>query len=113
MTIRVHCMTVVIKKSAVEHRYPGGLAAFVGSYRPGAEDADLVGMGFMASGEVYQFLDVLAAIGFDPARDFALGDMFIGEMLGCEGIRFECEGDSPLDGWRACQSEAETGDRDA
>ena len=109
MTIRVHCMTVVIKKSAVEHRYPGGLAAFVRSYRPGTEDADLVGRGFMASGDVYRFLDVLAAIGFDSARDFALGDMFMGEMQGCEGIRFECQGDSPLDGWLVYQSETKQG----
>lgn len=101
MTIRIHCMTVLIRKSAVDRVYPGGLQAFREDYPRNAEDPDLLGITFMASGEALQFVDVLAAIGFEPGREVGIGDMFLGEVLPCEEVTFLPDGPGPLTGWRA------------
>lgn len=101
MTIRVVCMTVFLKKEAIERVYPGGAAAFLRSRPDCLEDLDLVGTAFMAGAEVEQFLDTLAAIGFVPGRDVGVGDRFIGEILRCEGIAYEQDPAEPFGPWHA------------
>lgn len=101
MSLRIAFLTVVLKKSAVERVYPGGLAGFARDFDPGAEDAELLGLAFMASAEAWAFLDVLAAMGLRPGRDVALGDAFIGPLQPCAGIAFAQEEGCLMGGWHA------------
>ena len=89
MSVPIHCITVVLKKSILESTYPGGLKSFLHGHPDGPRDESLVGVPFMSSGDVQSFLDVLRSVGFDLQTGCAVGDTFIGELEGCEGISFE------------------------
>ena len=104
MAIPIRFMTVVLKKAAIESTYPGGLAWFLRCYPKAARDERLIGVVFMSSGDVQQFIDVLNAIGFDLANGCAVGDMYAGVMESCEGIEFAPLGKRRFDGWKASWS---------
>lgn len=101
MSIRIACLTVLVKKSALRRAYPGGVEAFARDFRHGDEDARLLAFAFMASAEAWAFLDVLAAMGLRPGRDVALGDAFIGPLQPCAGIAFAQEEGCLMGGWHA------------
>ncbi len=101
MAIQIHCMTVVLKKTAIESTYPGGLTWFLRCYPKAMRDERLVGVVFMSSADVEQFIDVLHAIGFDLANGCAVGDMHVGVLESCEGIQFTPIGKRRFDGWLA------------
>ena len=107
MAIQIRFMTVVLKKSAIESTYPGGLTWFLRCYPKALRDEHLVGVAFMASSYVEQFIDVLHAIGFDLANGCAVGDMHVGVLESCEGIEFTPIGKRWTDGWSASSSAAE------
>lgn len=85
--VPIRFMTVVLRKDAIDRVYPGGREAFRQSH-PHDEDEHLVALSFMASSYVETFESSLAAIGFVRGRDYAIGEMFHGELLACDGVRF-------------------------
>lgn len=89
MTIPIKFFTVVLKKTAVESGYPGGLKRFLEDQPQGLpQDAELVGLRFMSGGELQRFLDLLIAISFDLKQGCAIGEMVLGEIERCPGIEF-------------------------
>ena len=102
MAIPISFLTAVLKKCAVESRYPGGLPGFLKSYPDATQDAELVGVAFMSGGELQEFVDSLTVKGFDVAQGFAVGEMFHGEWEACDGIEFVAiEPERPFSPWQA------------
>ena len=102
MAIPISFLTAILKKEALEAGYPGGLSRFLQD-RPGVpQDEYLVGVAFMSSGELREFVNALRLCGFDVQRGLAVGEMFHGEWEPCQGIEFTCVNSGrPLGGWEA------------
>jgi len=102
VAIPIRVMTVVIKKVALEEKYPGGVKRFQVDL-PGPSDEHLVGVYYMSSGEVGGLLVMLKALGFHMPTCYAVGDVCLGPMDPCPGIEFFCLlPDAPFDKqWRA------------
>ena len=102
MSIPIHCLTAVLKKSVIEVSYPGGLSRFLLDYPDHIQDEYLVGTSFMSGGELDEFAETLRAAGFDIAHGWAVGEAFNGEWERGEGIAFHATKSCLLDrGWQA------------
>ncbi len=110
MAIPIRFLTAVLKKDTIAATYPGGLARFLGDHPGVQEDDQLVGVPFMSSGDLQEFIDRLQGAGFDLAQGLAVGEMFHGEWEPCAGIKFEPDvRDSPKMRWRAMAAKSEGG----
>lgn len=86
--LRLAFLTLVLKRQALEARYPGGLGAFLGR-SPGARaEGPLVAVHAMSGGDLGEVADHLAGAGYDMVSDSAVGDMFAGPLEACPGIGF-------------------------
>jgi hypothetical protein len=86
VTIPIRHFTLVIRKSALATRYPGGVDAFRRRYRGAMEDADLIGVAAMAAPYLDQTIDTFRALGIDVKQSCAIADMLLGTMDPCPGI---------------------------
>lgn len=110
MPIPIRVLTVVVKKWAIQQRYPGGIARFQAD-RPGLPtDPYLIGVPFMACGDLGSFLDLLRSLAFDLPTCCAVGDVLLGPVDPCEGIAFYClEPEAMFDQqWYAASCEAQS-----
>lgn len=89
MVIPIRVQTVVVKKQALEDKYPGGVKRFRVDL-PGPSDDHLVGVYYMSSGEVGALLVMLKALGFHMHTCYAIGDVHLGPTDPCPGIEFYC-----------------------
>lgn len=89
MSIPIKFYTAVLKKSVIRTQYPGGFETFLEDRQQGLpEDEELIGVIFMGSGELQQFLDMLHTVGFDLKNGCAVGEMILGVVESCPGIEF-------------------------
>lgn len=86
--IRLVCMTLVLKRPALEARYPGGLSGFMMRFPRAKTDGPLVAVHAMSTGEIGEVMEHLAGVGYDLAHDSAVGDVFAGPLEECPGIAF-------------------------
>jgi hypothetical protein len=111
MSLPILFMTVVVRTSDVEMRWPGGMAAFRAQYPNCSEDGQIVSVASMSSGEAQEDIDRLVASGFH-AGEIAVLELFHGWFetvdwleIGMVGGRPVCwhSGDSPLgaEPWRS------------
>lgn len=92
MAIPIRFFTAVLKKTAIEAGYPGGLVRFLQD-RPGvSQDRHLVGVPFMSGYGLQCFIDLLRATSFDISGGLAVGEMVHGEWEPCDGIEFRTVG---------------------
>lgn len=112
MAIPIRFFTAVLKKSAIEAGYPGGLARFLQDHPGVPQDEQLVGVPFMSGDGLQSFTDVLKAISFDLSGGFAVGETYHGEWEPCNGIEFKSiHSDDPFPAWEAvatCQEVRES-----
>jgi len=97
MAIEMECLSVVVPKSVIELRYPGGLS----QYRDDCpnqtflEDEHLTRIGFMAPSDVKNFTDHLIALGlvFLDERmrsvELVVVDMMGGPTTDCKWLKFK------------------------
>ena len=88
MSIPIRFTTVVLKKSFVEERYPGGLAAFLHAYPGVTHDEHLLGASFMSSQYVEELKNLFFYIGARSDEGLAVCDMGSGPWENCPGIDF-------------------------
>jgi hypothetical protein len=96
MAVGMEFVNVIVRKSAVEAKYTGGLDGFVRRELPNyLEDEHILRVGFMSTGEAYAFLEELRRAGLwysdDSSSDVAVvtwGDAATPAWLGVG----ECEG---------------------
>jgi hypothetical protein len=86
--IRLVFMTLVLKRRALDTRYPGGLRAFQRRFPSVRIEGSLVAVHAMSGGELREAEDHLAEVGYDLANDSAVGDAFAGPFEVCPGIEF-------------------------
>ena len=103
MAVPIHFLTLVIKKSALTGRYPGGVAGFRQTHPGVPEDEHLFAVPAMSWDNLQIVIDTLIVLGMDIDRHCAVGDMFIGTLEPCEGIEFRAleVADSPIAEWEA------------
>lgn len=73
MAIPIRFFTAVFHVSALERRYPGGLAAYLAAHPDEPCDDTLVGIYAMSGAEVELVLDELARHDITLGRDVAVG----------------------------------------
>lgn len=86
--LRLVCLSLVLKRRALEARYPGGLGAFLQRFPGARAEGPLVAVYAMSGGEIGEVADHLAGVGYDLAQDSAVGDAFDGPLEECPGIGF-------------------------
>ena len=98
MSVLINCITAVILKSALERSLQNGCDEFRSIYPDVAEDDDLFALPSMSGGELLKLLNKL---NLSPS-DYAIGDMFTGELSRHPDVEFVSE-DIGLDlpGWKA------------
>ena len=103
MSVPIRFLTLVVKKSALAARYPGGAPGFRHTHPGVPEDEHLFAVPAMSWDDLQIVIDTLSVLGIDTARNCAVGDMFIGTMEPCEGIEFRAleTAGSPLAEWEA------------
>jgi hypothetical protein len=101
MGIRINFQTIVIKKSAVEKHYRGGIDAFRAKYPFAAEDPHLFGLASMSGGEFGELITEITDSGLEPGTSFATGEMLHGEIDKCPDIAFQQIGSSQFPRWEA------------
>jgi hypothetical protein len=105
MSILVEAITVVLRTSALDALYPGGVEAFEAdapnaTYR---SDGVICGVGFMSPDEVRRFVDLLTAKGLPLLNDdgafdeIAIVDQTTGPTAPCDWLTII----ESFDGWRA------------
>jgi hypothetical protein len=87
MPIAIRVMTLVIKKQALDERFPGGVDGFR-ALHPGPADEFLAGVRCMSGGEIGEILDLLRSLGLDLPSCCAIGDVHLGPLETCPGIEF-------------------------
>jgi hypothetical protein len=88
MSVPIRLLTLVIKKSALTERYPGGPAGFRQTHPGVPEDEHLFAVPAMSWDDLQIVIDTLDALGIDTTRNCAVGDWFVGPLDPCEGIEF-------------------------
>jgi hypothetical protein len=102
MALPIQFLTLVVDKTAIRSRYPGGLPQLAVDFGPFRQDDELVGFCAMSGGDVENILERLCERGLQLGRDMALGDMMHGELESCPGVRFiRSEGPDPFPCWSA------------
>lgn len=86
--LRLVFLTLVLKRPTLEARYPGGLGAFLQRFPHTRAEGPLVAISAMSGGELGEVADHLAGVGYDLAKDSAVGDVFAGPLEECPGIGF-------------------------
>lgn len=99
-SIPVAFCSVIILARNINRSYPGGLRLFDRDYPDALRNRHLRSLAFMEWGDLQLAIDSLEAQGL-VSSDFALGDMMLGEIAACPGIRFENAGDECMPRWFA------------
>jgi hypothetical protein len=94
MAVLVEAISVIIRRDAVETKYPNGLSGFVNDCpnKTFCSDGDLVRIGFMTPQDTEIFCDRLVDLGFDdfevgPGEDFVVVDQLCGPTTECDWIK--------------------------
>jgi hypothetical protein len=103
MAVLVECISIIIRKDAIESKYPGGLAAFEKNIPSGSfcSDKDIYRIGFMSPNDAEGFAIQLERHGLifmkgDKAIDFAVVDQFRGLLTPCEWLQFARTDELPI-----------------
>lgn len=96
MAVLVEAISVVIRRDAIESKYPGGWDAFVSAVpnRTLCTDASLARVGFMQPSDVERFVSDLGQhdiqyIQDGSARDLVVVDQQRGPLASCSWLEFE------------------------
>lgn len=91
MSVLIEAISVVVKKRAIEDRFPGGMAKFVETVpnRTCCVDDHLVRVGFMAPHDVHDFVGQLETCGLVYLQDGRPADMVVVDQL--QGPTVECD----------------------
>lgn len=93
------CFSIVVKAAAVDRSYPGGRDQFVAVYRPQFRNGALFGLVAMSLDTVDAVLAELHDNGLLPREDIAVGDMILGPIMECSGLRFVAKGGDDMPPW--------------
>lgn len=90
MAIYLEFITVVVRKDAIDQRFPHGLAGFEKLFRKKTYTSDehLAGVGFMGPPDVKRFVETLESMGLTfledgECRDLAVVDRWVGPTAPC------------------------------
>ena len=95
MAVLIEAITVVIRREAIDSKYPGGLTAFkqqapyLASRDTLVDDGELIGISFMTPADVRCFCEDMARVGFSPPEepvDLVVVDQYAGPTVPCEWI---------------------------
>lgn len=89
--VPIRFVTVVLKKSAIESGYPGGLARLLERFPDAPHDERLIGIASMSTGEAEGVVADLRSAGVDMDTGGAFADMSLGPFWTAAGISFRCE----------------------
>lgn len=94
MSVLVEAISVIVRKPAIEARFPRGLTGFTENVpnQTYCHDGDLVRVGFMAPQDVQDFVGQLEACGLvylqnGHPQDIAVVDQLRGPTIECEWVR--------------------------
>jgi len=94
MSVLVEAISVIVKKRALEERFPGGSDGFVTNVpnQTYCDDGNLVRVGFMAPQDVQDFIGQLEACGLvylqdGRPEDIVVVDQLRGPMVECEWVQ--------------------------
>ena len=93
------CFSIVVKAAAVDRSYPGGRDRFIAVYRPTFRNGALFGLVAMSLDTVEAVLAEMNDTGLVPREDIAVGDMTLGPILECAGLRFVAKGEDGMPPW--------------
>jgi hypothetical protein len=108
MPVIIEAITVVIRRKAIDEKYPGGYLAFdqeaptMGPVDTLVADADIAAVAFMAPIDVKAYCDFLGKYGIGSPEnpvDLAVIDQFTGAVTPCDWIETagqEVEGGGPV-----------------
>jgi hypothetical protein len=95
MAVLIEAFSVVIRRDAVEAKYPGGIIQFIndGPNNTLCMDRDIVRVGFMAESEANDFIESLKRDGFrcevnGEGNEIALVEQFRGVCPPCDWLEF-------------------------
>jgi hypothetical protein len=95
MAVLVEAISVITRRDAINAKYPGGWAAYVGAAPNGTlcYDAELARIGFMTPQDVQAFISHLTENGLtflveDKAQDIAVVDQQHGPTTECDWLEF-------------------------
>lgn len=93
MAVLLHCLTVIVRVSTVEEKYPGGLSAYRASCpnRTFRADPYLAAVGFMDHSDVSVWVAKLEALGFVHLRggrstDICVAEQGVGHWYPCDWV---------------------------
>lgn len=111
MSLPIVFITVILTRTEVERRWPGGLTAFKANSPVCREDAQILSLASLSGGDTQDFLDRLADYAFPPEQ-IAVLDLLRGwlekvdwleiVMVGCHAVCWHV-GDEPAgaEPWRS------------
>jgi len=95
MSVLIEATSVVIRRSAIDEKYPGGLDAFIrNAPRQFCRDKFLVRVGFMATEDVRPYIEMLESHGLvflnekEEAVDLLVADQLSGITTACDWAYF-------------------------
>lgn len=86
--IKITFFKAILRQSAVELRYPGGLVAFLKCYKAAEQKAGLIAVTFMSLQQQDKFVATMKYRSVLLGRDFALANQIDGVVNKCSGIEF-------------------------
>ncbi len=93
--IGISFLTMVFLVKALSLKFPGGLSGFDKKYQGARMTDDLRGLAVMSGDELDQFMEQLKSMGITAGVDYAVGELMLGEVVPCQGVRFVGSGDFP------------------
>ena len=94
MSVLIEAISVVVKKGAIEERFPGGPSSFAENApnQTCCDDGSLIRVGFMAPQDAQDFVGQLEACGLvylqnGRPQDIVVVDQIRGPMVECEWVR--------------------------
>lgn len=86
--VKITFFKVLLKTSAIEAYYPGGLESFLDAYERISRKGNLLGLTFINLTEVNEFVQSMERAGMVKGRDIATANQIHGVLDRCTGIKF-------------------------
>ncbi len=114
MSVLLEAISVIVLKSTLEEKYPGGLLRYIDEIpnETFCMDEHLTRVGFMRPDDIKNFVDGLRQVGLEfhdgfQAIDIAVVDQFRGSTMSCNWLSTQLEDEPPSYCWLADEPQGE------
>lgn len=96
--IKITFFKVLIKSSAIEKNYPGGIDAFCSGYDKASHKGSLIALTFSSMARIAECVEAMEKVGLKVGVDIATANQIHGVLDQCQGITFHSMARPPRKG---------------